>query len=220
MGFSRIPPLQPLSVPPPSPPPPPTMPPVPETILKRRKRDEAQAKAKVAEAARAKKDRRVKRSEAFKRAEKYAKEYRSKAADEVRLHRIAKKNGSFHVPAEPKLVFMIRIRGINGGSPNVKSVKELIYKRGYAKVNRERQPIKDNAIIERSLGRHNIICVEDLVHEIFTVGPHFKEATNFLWPFKLNNPTGGWVKKGNHFIEGGDFGNRENEINALLRRMV
>merc|ERR1712000_251395 len=219
MGFSRIPPLQPLSVPPPSPPPPPTMPPVPETILKRRKRDEAQAKAKVAEAARAKKDRRVKRSEAFKRAEKYAKEYRSKAADEVRLLQI--NNGVF-VKLNKATMNMIRIIEpyVAYGYPNVKSVKELIYKRGYAKVNRERQPIKDNAIIERSLGRHNIICVEDLVHEIFTVGPHFKEATNFLWPFKLNNPTGGWVKKGNHFIEGGDFGNRENEINALLRRMV
>jgi large subunit ribosomal protein L7e len=53
-----------------------------------------------------------------------------------------------------------------------------------------------------------------------TVGPHFKQASNFLWPFKLNNPNGGWKKKANHFTEGGDFGNREEYINALLRRMV
>jgi hypothetical protein len=32
----------------------------------------------------------------------------------------------------------------------------------------------------QGLGKHNIICVEDLVHEIMTVGPHFKEANNFL----------------------------------------
>jgi len=40
----------------------------------------------------------------------------------------------------------------------------------------------------QSLGKHNIICTEDLVHEIFTVGPNFKAATNFLWPFKLSAP--------------------------------
>jgi large subunit ribosomal protein L7e len=35
-----------------------------------------------------------------------------------------------------------------------------------------------------------------------TVGPNFKYASNFLWPFKLNTPTGGWRKKVNHFVEG------------------
>lgn len=98
-------------------------------------------------------------------------------------------------------------------------MKELVYKRGYAKVTKQRIPIKNNSIVENSLGKFDIICVEDLVHEIYTVGPHFKEATNFLWPFKLNTPTGGWVKKGNHFIEGGDYGNRETEINKLIRKM-
>lgn len=29
--------------------------------------------------------------------------------------------------------------------------------------------------------------MEDIIHEIFTVGPNFKEVNNFLWPFKLNN---------------------------------
>jgi hypothetical protein len=36
------------------------------------------------------------------------------------------------------------------------------------------------------LGSKNILCVEDLIHEIYTVGPAFKEASNFLWPFKLS----------------------------------
>merc|ERR1712045_825521 len=62
--------------------------------------------------------------------------------------------------------------------------------------------------------------VEDLIHEIITVGPNFKYATNFLWPFKLNPPTGGWRKKTNHFVEGGDFGNREDFINPLLHKMI
>ncbi|KAJ2000908.1 60S ribosomal protein L7 [Coemansia thaxteri] len=106
------------------------------------------------------------------------------------------------------------------GTPNLKSVKELIYKRGYAKVNKQRLPISDNRIIEENLGKYGIICIEDLVHEIFTVGPNFKVANSFLWTFKLSNPTGGWSgRKVRHFIEGGDVGNREDKINALIRRM-
>jgi large subunit ribosomal protein L7e len=52
-----------------------------------------------------------------------------------------------------------------------------------------------------------------------TVGPHFKEANNFLWPFKLKAPLGGLKKKRNHYVEGGDAGNREDYINELIRRM-
>ncbi len=69
-------------------------------------------------------------------------------------------------------------------------------------------------------GKSNIICIEDLIHEIYNVGPNFKAATNFIWQFKLNTPTGGWRKKTTHYVEGGDFGNRENKINTLLRKMV
>lgn len=75
--------------------------------------------------------------------------------------------------------------------PNLKTVKELVYKRGYAKVNKQRIALSDNSIVEGALGAHGIICVEDLIHEIFTVGPHFKEANNFLWTFKLSAPLGG-----------------------------
>merc|ERR1711916_405387 len=156
-----------------------------------------------------------KRNVIFTRAENYVKEYRSKERDEIRLKRLAKKTGNFYVPAEPKLAFVIRIRGINQvspkvkkalqllrlrqinngvfvklnkatinmlrlvepyiawGYPNLKSTRELIYKRGYAKVNKQRVPI-----IENVLGREGIICIEDLIHEIHTVGPNFKKASN------------------------------------------
>lgn len=69
------------------------------------------------------------------------------------------------------------------------------------------------------MGKFGIICIEDLIHEIYTVGPHFKEANNFLWPFKLSAPLGGLEKKRNHYIEHGDAGNREDKLNALIRRM-
>merc|ERR1711953_456584 len=237
------------------------LPAVPETILKRRKRQAenraVRAKAAIAE----KQSRRKKRVEIFKRAEKYVKEYTTKERDEIRLARDAKKEGNYYVPSEPKFAFVIRIRGINQvapkvkkvlqlfrlrqinngvfiklnqatinmlriiepfitwGTPNLKSVRELIYKRGFVKINNSRTAITSNDLIEGKCGE-NIICVEDLIREIVTVGPNFKQCTNFLWPFKLNTPSGGWRKKTNHFVEGGDFGCRENRIDALLRTMV
>ena len=60
--------------------------------------------------------------------------------------------------------------------PNLKTVRELIYKRGYGKVNRQRVPLSNNSVIENALGKYDILSVEDLVHEIFTVGPNFKQV--------------------------------------------
>ncbi|KAI8464548.1 MAG: component of cytosolic 80S ribosome and 60S large subunit [Monoraphidium minutum] len=105
------------------------------------------------------------------------------------------------------------------GYPNLKSVRELVLKRGFAKVNHNRLPLTDNKIVEENLGKHGIICVEDLIHEIYTVGPAFKAATNFLWPFKLSSARGGLDKKRVHYVEGGQAGNREQKINNLIRRM-
>jgi len=108
---------------------------------------------------------------------------------------------------------------ITYGEPNLKSVRELIYKRGYGKVNKQRVPLTENKIIASALGKSGIICMEDLIHEIFTVGPNFKAANNFLWSFKLSSPLGGYSCKGKHYTEGGDYGNRERDINKLIRRM-
>ncbi|XWS21840.1 hypothetical protein CRYUN_Cryun30bG0090100 [Craigia yunnanensis] len=115
--------------------------------------------------------------------------------------------------------------------PNLKSVKELIYKRGYRKLNKQRVALTNNGTMQSlsrfasfciykvsSLGKFGIICVEDLIHEIMIVGPHFKEANNFLLPFKLKEPLGGLKKKRNHYVEGGEAGNSENYINEVIRR--
>ena len=105
------------------------------------------------------------------------------------------------------------------GYPSLKTVRRLVYKRGYCKVRGQRLPLTNERIRHR-LGRYGILCMEDLIHEIYTVGPNFKMASSFLWRFKLNNPTGGFRKKGRHFVEGGDFGNREEYINKLLKTMI
>merc|ERR1711903_335194 len=44
------------------------------------------------------------------------------------------------------------------GYPNLKSVRELIYKRGYGKINKQRLALNDNAVIEKGLGAHGIMC--------------------------------------------------------------
>jgi len=238
------------------------LPAVPETILKRRKRQAENRALRAKEAVKAKVARKAKRADIFKRAEKFAKEYQDQERDEIRLRREARKEGNYYVPGDPKLAFVMRIRGINQvspkvkkvlqlfrlrqinngvfiklnkattnmlricepyitwGAPNLKSVRELVYKRGFVKIDGNRTAITSNDLIEKSLGKFGIICVEDLIHEILTVGPNFKYASNFLWPFKLNTPTGGWRKKVNHFVEGGDFGCREDKINELLKKMT
>ncbi|KAJ7526211.1 hypothetical protein O6H91_17G088100 [Diphasiastrum complanatum] len=226
---------------------------VPESVLKKRKRDEQWALGRKEQLESTKAKNAKNRQVIFKRAEVYIKEYRQQELDLIRLKREAKLKGGFYVEPEAKILFVIRIRGINDmhpktrkilqllrlrqvnkatvnmlrrvepyvtyGYPNLKSVKELIYKRGYGKLDKQRIPLTDNSIIEQALGSHNIICIEDLIHEIFSVGPHFKEANNFLWPFKLSAPLGGLKKKRNHYIESGDAGNREDKINEIIRRM-
>nr|XP_043627914.1 60S ribosomal protein L7-4-like [Erigeron canadensis] len=234
---------------------------VPESVLKKQKRNEEWAVAKKLQVEALKKKNAANRKLIFNRAKQYSQEYEAQQKELIQLKREARLKGGFYVNPEAKMLFIIRIRGINAmdpkskkilqllrlrqifngvflkvnkatlnmlhrvepyvtyGYPNLKSVKELIYKRGYGKLNKQRIPLTDNSIVEQGLGKHGIICVEDLIHEILTAGPHFKEANNFLWPFKLKAPLGGMKKKRNHYVEGGDAGNREDYINELIRRM-
>lgn len=234
---------------------------IPESVLKKRKTAERVRTTRNTKIAAQKKKNRTARKVVFKRAEKYVKEYRAKENNLIRMKRQAKTNGNFFMADEPKVAFVIRIRGINRvspktrkilqllrlrqihngvfvkvnkatsnmlrlvepyityGTPSLKSVRELIYKRGFAKVDRQRIPITQNSIISKALGQKDILCMEDLIHEIYTCGSNFKEANNFLWPFKLSSPLGGFTKKSVHFTEGGDAGNREEYINELIARM-
>ncbi|KAL6712176.1 60S ribosomal protein L7 [Coniothyrium glycines] len=235
---------------------------VPESALKKQKAHQKTTDSQAADLKKKREANKQKRETIFKRAEKYNQEYLKAQRDVIDAKRAAKRNNELFIPAESRLVFVVRIKGINKidpkkrktlqllrllqinngvfirltkatsemlkivepfvayGYPNLKTVRELIYKRGYAKVNKQRIPITDNAVIEQSLEKFGIISVEDLIHEIFTVGPNFKQANNFLWPFKLSSPTGGFrTRKFKHFIEGGDLGNREDFINQLVRQM-
>merc|ERR1719183_1473497 len=110
------------------------------------------------------------------------------------------------------------------GYPSLKATRELIYKRGFGKKKTagqaQRVPLTSNEAIEDALCAHGITCFEDLIHEIYTVGPAFKQANNFLWPFKLNSAKGGLPKKRLGFNEGGQCGNREQYMSSLIFRML
>ena len=166
---------------------------VPESVLKKRATQKKIAAAKDASDKEATKKAGDKKKEMLKRAETYVNEYSKLENDAIRLRREAKTNGSYYVPGEPDLAFVVRIRGIIGvspkvkkilqllrlrqifngvfvklnsatikmlrlvepyiayGYPNLKSVKELIYKRGFGKQLKQRVAI-DNTVIEECLG--------------------------------------------------------------------
>eukprot|EP01100_Stratorugosa_tubuloviscum_P007645 TRINITY_DN315_c0_g1_i1.p1 TRINITY_DN315_c0_g1~~TRINITY_DN315_c0_g1_i1.p1 ORF type:complete len:257 (-),score=123.10 TRINITY_DN315_c0_g1_i1:110-880(-) len=140
----------------------------------------------------------------------------------LQLLRLRQINNGVFVRLNGATISMLRLVEpyITYGYPTLKSVKELIYKRGFVKVNGQRRPISNNSVIEQKLSKFNILCIEDLIHEIYTTGKHFKFASNFLWPFKLNSPRGGLKKKSRHYLEGGDAGNRETKINTLIKKML
>jgi large subunit ribosomal protein L7e len=60
------------------------LPAVPETVLKKRKRQAENRALRAREAVKSKLARKAKRVEAFKRAEQYTKEYQNKERDEIR----------------------------------------------------------------------------------------------------------------------------------------
>ena len=197
---------------------------------------------------------------ALKVSEAYNKEYAEAAAAHEKLVQETEAKGGFVIPAQPKLLLVVRLRGLKAcsprtrailnllrlrqvnnavfvrvnkatmnalklvdpyvtyGEPTLETIRALLYKRGYGKVNGQRIPIVDNTVIDEVLSKDNIKCMEDLVHEIYTVGPHFKAANNFCWPFKLC-PTELRAKRF-HFIEGGDHGNRGKFINDLVAKMI
>jgi large subunit ribosomal protein L7e len=242
--------------------------PVPEGLKKKLARNGALLKDKLAAQEANKKAKAVIKSQLKKRAQAYAKEYSKAEKQLISLRRQAKASGNFFREPEAKLLFVVRITGINKlapkprkilkllrldqlhkgvfvkstkpminmlkyiqpyvvmGYPNLKTTRELILKRGFAKVpvsnGSQRVAIQNNDVIKTHLGKYGIEGMDDLIHEIYTVGPNFKQAQNFLWAFKLSSPNGGYVlkKHGFHEPKGGDWGNREELINKFVRRMM
>ncbi|NP_955884.1 60S ribosomal protein L7-like 1 [Danio rerio] len=105
------------------------------------------------------------------------------------------------------------------GYPNLKSVRELILKRGQGKVDKRKIPLTDNTLIEQHLGKYGIICLEDLIHEIYSAGKNFRVVNNFLWPFRLSVPRHAARDKVGLMKDVGNPGPRAEDINTVIRKL-
>jgi len=107
------------------------------------------------------------------------------------------------------------------GYPSVATIKKLVCKRGYLKIDRQRIPLVSNDQVETLLGDYDIKSIACMINELYTCGPNFTNVSSSLWPFKLSAPKGGYRgQKRIHFIEGGTFGNHEEYINAFVAKMI
>ena len=107
------------------------------------------------------------------------------------------------------------------GPPSKEVVSDLINRRGYGRVKKDRVPLSDNTIIELALGeKSGIICVEDLVHELYETGEAFDTAADFLWPFRLTAPKTRFQTQKLNDKEGRVYGDRGQEIDYLVKQML
>jgi large subunit ribosomal protein L7e len=109
---------------------------------------------------------------------------------------------------------------VTWGYVNKKNISELIHKRGSFRDENGTPVQLQNDIIESILGKFNIICLEDIVHELAVCGKNFVEAINFLGFFLLS-PTEEIKEKINvPFYKGGSQGFRGDDMNTLLKKMI
>ncbi|XP_035407289.1 60S ribosomal protein L7-like 1 [Cygnus olor] len=139
----------------------------------------------------------------------------------IELLRLRKIFSGTFVKLSPLTLKMLRIVEpyVAWGYPNLKSVRELILKRGQANVNKKKVPLTDNMLIEEHLGNFGIICLEDLIHEIYSAGRYFRNVTEFLWPFHLSVARHAARNKVGFLKEMGKPGCRGEGINQLIRQL-
>ncbi|XP_053665790.1 uncharacterized protein LOC128714933 [Anopheles marshallii] len=148
----------------------------------------------------------------------------------VRLGLQFQRSATFH-RLTPEIAAQLKIVEpfIIWGYPNISVVKELLFK--YVRLrcdqtgaeSKKPVPLTSNKQVEDLFGSLGMLCVEDLVHEIMNVGPHFEAIREKLRSFLLKDPAGGWKnpkKKGKLRSIGGEAGFRGEDINLLFRRIL
>lgn len=108
------------------------------------------------------------------------------------------------------------------GPPSKGVVQDLIVRRGFGKnAEGKRIPLSDNLVIEQALGEEaNIICVEDLVHEICNVGEGFNQARGFLWPFQLADDKTEFERRTLKQKDGMNYGDRGQAIDEYIQQIL
>ena len=102
------------------------VPPKPEGLKKKEERD-----TKIAASLKELREKRraankTKRAELLKRIQANEASYKKATQDETNARRNAKLTGQIHVPAQPKVAFVIRIRGVNKLDPRTVRILRLL----------------------------------------------------------------------------------------------
>jgi len=109
---------------------------------------------------------------------------------------------------------------ITWGYINKTMISDIIHKRANYYGNDNTLVALDNNVVEANLGNLNIVCIEDIIHELATCGKNFNQVVNFLGFFLLS-PSEEVKKKINLKVEkGGAQGFRGDKINDLLKKMI
>uniref|UniRef100_A0A673X887 Ribosomal protein L7-like 1 n=1 Tax=Salmo trutta TaxID=8032 RepID=A0A673X887_SALTR len=219
---------------------------VPENLLKKRKAYQAikatEAKRALLEKRKVSKGKPLK----FKLLEDFLKDSHRKHRDETRIRSSVHRSAPAIPSAKNRLAFAVRIREIKGvsprvekgvqmlrlrklfsgafpyvawGFPNLKSVRELILKRGQAKIDKRRVALTDNTFTEQHMGKYGKICLEDLIHEIYSVGMNFRVVSNFIWPFKLSVARHAARDEAGLLKDIGNPGPRGMDVNSIIRQL-
>uniref|UniRef100_A0A8C0CTU5 Large ribosomal subunit protein uL30 N-terminal eukaryotes domain-containing protein n=1 Tax=Balaenoptera musculus TaxID=9771 RepID=A0A8C0CTU5_BALMU len=221
---------------------------VPENLLKKRKAYQALKATQAKQALLQRKEQRKGKEIKFKRLEWFLHDSWRQLRDRVRLRRLEVKPHGLEVPDKHSLAFVLCIERINGvsllvqrtiarlrlnkisvvslletdvtwGFPNLKSVRELILKRGQAKVKNKIIPLTDNTVIEEHLGKFGVICLEDLIDEIAFPGKNFQVISGFLRPFQFSVAHHATKNRVGFLKEVGSPGYRGERINQLIRQL-
>ncbi|CUM63275.1 uncharacterized protein PRCAT00000846001 [Priceomyces carsonii] len=125
----------------------------------------------------------------------------SKAAKVLKLLRLTTPNTGVFVKLTPGSSLLLKLISpyVVTGSPSLSSVRKLFQKRAsITTVDEETKlpktvKLDNNQIVEDKFGDDlGFVCIEDLIHEIVTLGENFKPITFWINPFQLNPPVNGW----------------------------
>jgi large subunit ribosomal protein L7e len=125
-----------------------------------------------------------------------------------------------YTPQNKKLLHLIE-PFVTYGIPSKAVILDLLQRRGHGKIDGKKIPLSDNTVIEQALGSDTgILCLEDLVHEISTVGENFERVQKFLWPFQLESVRTRYQKDLLHRTDGGEYGDRGEGMDAFIKQIL
>lgn len=121
-----------------------------------------------------------------------------KARAVLQVLRLTEDNMGVFVKVTPTVVPVLKLIApyIVVGKPSLASVRALFHKRASVPDSESESgftKLDNNQLVEDKFGDDlGLICVEDLVHEIYSLSDNFKTVNSWLAPFKLVAPVNGW----------------------------